>query len=71
MNGATILNDTISQVHKQAEAFDTALKHASEKALWKKPKNKHASWVSLQTIELINTWNKAAKCYKKHTSRSP
>ena len=33
MDGATISNDTISQVQKQTDAFDTALKHASEKNL--------------------------------------
>ena len=65
LDGATISNDTISQVQKQADAFDTALKHASEKVLGKKLKNKHASWVSPQTIELLNTCNKAAKRYKR------
>ena len=33
MDGATISNDTISQVQKQADAFDIALRHASEKVL--------------------------------------
>ena len=40
-------------------------KHANEKVLGKKLKNKHASWVSSQTIELLNTCNKAAKHYKR------
>ena len=65
MDGATISNGTISQVQKKANAFDTALKHASEKVLGKKPKNKHASWVSPQTIELFNKCNNAAKRYKR------
>ena len=77
-NGATISNDTISQVQKQADAFDkhadafdndAALKHASEKVLGKKPKNKHAGRVSPQTIELLNTRNKAAKRYKRNVKK--
>ena len=40
MDGATISHDNISQVQKQANAFDTAHKHASEKVLGKKLKNK-------------------------------
>ena len=55
MDEATISNDTISQVKKQADAFNTALKHASEKVLWKKSKKKYAVWVSPQIIELLNT----------------
>ena len=50
---------------KQADAFDTALKHASKKVLGKKLMNKHASWVSPQATELLNTCNKAAERYKR------
>ena len=65
MDEATISNDTISQVQKQADAFDKALKNATENVLGKKSKNKHVSWVSLQALELPNTCNKAAKRYKR------
>ena len=51
-------------MQKQAGAFNTALKYASENVLGKKSKNKHASWVSTQTIELLNAYNKATKRYK-------
>ena len=65
MDGANISNDTNIQVQKQADAFDTALKYASENVLGKKLKNKYASWVSPQTKKLLNTCNKAAKRYKR------
>ena len=41
------------------------LASSGQKVLSKKSKNKHASSVSPQTTELINTFNKGAKRYKR------
>ena len=60
----TIPSNNVSEVQKQANSFDKALIHSSENVLGKKLKNKHASWVSAQTNELLNIRNKAAKRYK-------
>ena len=65
----TTASNNVSEVQKQANSFDKALIHPSEKILGKKLKSKHASWVSAQTIELLNICNKAAKRYKR--ARNP
>ena len=65
----TIPLNNVSEVQKQANSFDKALIHSSENILGKKLKSKHASWVSAQTIELLNICNKAAKRYKR--TRNP
>ena len=68
MDETTAFNN-VSEFQKQVNSFDTALIHSSENVLGKKLKSKHASWVSAQTIELLNICNKAAKRYKR--TRNP
>ena len=55
----------VSKVQKQANSFDKALIHSSENELGKKLQREHASWVSAQTRELLNIYNKAAKRKKR------
>ena len=53
-------SNNVSEVQKQANSFDKALIHYSEKL-----KSKHVSWMTFQTIELLKICNKAAKSYKR------
>ena len=63
--GETTASNSVSEVQKQANSFDTAPIHSSENVLRKKLKSEHASWMSAQTIELLYIFNKTAKRYKR------
>ena len=62
----TTPSNNVSGVKKHAISFDKALIHSSENVLG----SKHASWVSAQTIEVLNICNKATKRYKRTRNRA-
>lgn len=57
-------SNRIDEVQKRSEALYTALEETCDKVLGKRPKNKHPSWVSQVTLDLIKEQGQAKAKYK-------
>ena len=56
---------TESEIQRRADALDGALCHASHKILGKKKNSKQPSWVTTNSLSLLEQCNKLAKKYKR------
>lgn len=54
-----------AEIQRQSDALDTALRKTSEKVLGKKPNRKQPSWVSAETLALLDATNKVGARYKR------
>ena len=62
-------NQLNSLTHEKTTSNNVSELHSSENVLGKKLKSKHVSWLSAQTIELLNINNKPPKVTNVHATK--